>query len=210
MPKILNKSIASRNYLPPKIKSMNIEEYAFVFGKAVKTGRVVKNIKYDENGNMLPKDEIPDSKQYISTQTHSDAVIVNAVTKSAELWTMKFSGNQNIVKSHWYGESAQYVSKGNNEAEVSDAKNKDSAVWKIKFDPNGRKIEEIEYLPSGKIRTKLLHKFDVNGTKVEDQEYSVYGAHITKYNNLGNEVVETWYDLLDEPKLQWMYSYEYF
>ena len=144
---------------------MNIEEYAFVFGKAVKTGRVVKNIKYDENGNMLPKDEIPDSKQYISTQTHSDAVIVNAVTKSAELWTMKFSGNQNIVKSHWYGESAQYVSKGNNEAEVSDAKNKDSAVWKIKFDPNGRKIED-------KNIDKIMEMCDINVLKLCDDKGS--------------------------------------
>jgi hypothetical protein len=190
-----------------KIRSMSVLEYSFAFGRAISTGRVIKTFHFDKQGVAEPKLKIAETSQYISTSSKASAVVFDSIAKAKSLLRMKFTGNRNISKQIWYGEHAEYVTQSSGETSFQ---KKDSTRWVVRYDKFGNKTEEIEYLHSGKIRTKLLYKYNANGILVQEQQYTIAGAHITDYDKYGNETIETWYDLLDEPRTKWIYFYEYY
>ncbi|MBM4165710.1 MAG: hypothetical protein FJ218_02130 [Ignavibacteria bacterium] len=192
------------------LKSMIVREYTYVFGRSVGTGKVVKSFQYDKKGNTLPAIKPPESQQYISSDVRTMAVVYDKGASSGTLWKIKNFGNRNYSTQQWHGEKPEYITKNKKEIEFSDPKDSLGNKWIFKYDEQGNVVEQIEYTSSGKIRTKMLYKYFANGNKMEEQEYTMNGAHITRFDKQGNELSEVWYDLLDEPKKQWVYSYEYF
>ena len=201
------KSKRSSALLERKIKSMSVLEYSFAFGRAISTGKVIKAFQFDKQGSTEPKPKLAETSQYISTSTRASAVVFDSIAKAKNLLRVKFTGNKNISKQIWYGEHSEYVTQSSGETVFH---KKDSTRWVLRYDKLGNKTEEIEYLPSGKIRTKLLYKYDAKGTLIQEQHYTIAGALITDYDKYGNESAETWYDLLDEPRTKWVYFYEYY
>ncbi len=206
------KKIVQKTINPHPIKSMIVVEYVFAFGKAFQQQKPIRDFKFDAIGKKITKTQLPSPNQYISTEAISTLIVYDTIKKNTGIkWTVKHYGNYNISQETWDGNKKEYLSNGHEIQLGNDkTKNKTTTYWKNNYDKYGNIIEEIEYFSSKKIKTKRTHKYDENGTKTLSQEYTVNGAHIIEYDKYGNELVETWYDLLNEPKKQWKYIYEYY
>jgi len=189
---------------------MRVLEQTYVFGRPVGSGKVIKSVHFDRKGNTLPPQKLPESRQFISTKEKVQAVVYKAGNKIASLWNIKFKGNRQHSEQRWVGERSEVVTRSAGETEFGNSSETGGTTWVHKFDKRGRKIEEIEYTNTGKIRTRIKHTFDNKGVQVKLEENTVSGTHLVLFDKFGNEKEETWLDLLDEPKRKWLYYYDYY
>ncbi|MBS4028733.1 MAG: hypothetical protein KGZ58_08850 [Ignavibacteriales bacterium] len=193
-----------------KIKSMSIYERQYFFGKASQKQRELKTVHFDYKGNIIPKQTLPESQQYVSSAYKTEIVAIDSSTKEKRLLRLKNFGNRSISTVPWPGESPIVMGMGNKETEYYSSEDSSATRWQVRYDSAGNKLYEFEYTPDGSVRTKVFYRYNERGNVIDQHVFNQNGSHRMMFDDFGNEVRELWYNLVNEPQRELIYVYNYF